>query len=77
MTLPWARTNPPSRISIQWVDGRYFDEAALLKEGYFKLDAAPVCLFEQSAMKVKAPGKTLIAIDDVIQQSTLMKQSMC
>ncbi|EFZ01949.1 hypothetical protein MAA_03178 [Metarhizium robertsii ARSEF 23] len=53
---------PSTRIPLQWVDGRYFDEKTMLNNGIHKLDTVPVCMFEASASKVDAPGKTLNSI---------------
>ncbi|CDM28464.1 hypothetical protein DTO013E5_1074 [Penicillium roqueforti] len=55
---------PSTRVPLQWVDADYFDEKAMLNDGEYKIDNAPVCLFEKSAYEVKAPGKTLNSISD-------------
>ncbi|RAL01362.1 uncharacterized protein BO80DRAFT_424911 [Aspergillus ibericus CBS 121593] len=60
-----ATQNPPSkRIPLQWVSGEYFDEAAMLNNGQYKIDNNPVCRFEASAHKVKAPEKSLNTTDN-------------
>ncbi|PWY91834.1 hypothetical protein BO94DRAFT_461712 [Aspergillus sclerotioniger CBS 115572] len=59
-----ATQNPPSkRIPLQWVSGEYFDEGTILNNGQYKIDNDPVCGFEASAHKVKAPGKSLNTTD--------------
>lgn len=57
---------PTKRTPLQWVDGRFFDERAMLNAGSFCDHYAPVTHFEISAWMVKPPGKTLNAVDDVI-----------
>ncbi|KAH2768779.1 hypothetical protein KXW60_005272 [Aspergillus fumigatus] len=62
------RTNelpPTKRIPLQWVDGQYFDEKAMSNNGEHKIDNVPVCQFEASAHKIKAPGKSLNTTSDV------------
>lgn len=59
-------TKPTTRIPLQWVDGKYFDEIAMFNNGSLKLDYAPCSGFEASAYKVKAPEKTLNAVDDTV-----------
>lgn len=56
-------TDPTSRIPLQWVDAQYFDEIAMLNNNIQKMDYGPVCAFEASASKIKAPAKTLNSID--------------
>lgn len=56
-------TGPTARIPLQWVDVRHFDETAMLNNNTHKTDHGPVCAFEASANKIKAPGKTLNSID--------------
>ncbi|KAJ6019880.1 hypothetical protein N7499_002988 [Penicillium canescens] len=50
---------PTMRVPLQWVDGKYFDEKAMLNNGERKIENVPVCPFETSAYKVKVPGKSL------------------
>ncbi|KAE8394997.1 hypothetical protein BDV23DRAFT_178987 [Aspergillus alliaceus] len=54
------------RVPLQWVGKEYFNEKLMLNDGKYKLDHVPVCFFEASAYKVKAPGKTLNAVDDKV-----------
>ncbi|OXN24561.1 hypothetical protein CDV57_05003 [Aspergillus fumigatus] len=61
------RTNelpPTKRIPLQWVYGQYFDEKAMSNNGEHKIDNVPVCQFEASAHKIKAPGKSLNTTSD-------------
>jgi hypothetical protein len=61
------RTNeipPTKRIPLQWVDDQYFDEKAMFNNGEYKIDNVPVCQFEASAHKIKAPGKSLNTTSD-------------
>lgn len=57
---------PMKRIPLQWVDARYFDEKAMMNNGSPKLDDMPVCGFEASAHKVKAPAKSLNETNDPV-----------
>jgi hypothetical protein len=54
-------TIPTSRIPLQWIDGKFLKERALLNNGVYKADNAPVCPFEESLHKVKPPKKSLNA----------------
>ncbi|KAL1849448.1 hypothetical protein Plec18170_007354 [Paecilomyces lecythidis] len=54
---------PTKRIPLQWVDGKYFDEETMFNNGVYKVDDQPICGFEASAYKVKAPAKSLNAVD--------------
>lgn len=62
-----AGDSPMKRIPLQWVAKEYFDEKAMLNHGKWKIDNTPACVFEASAYKVKAPEKTLRAIDDKVR----------
>lgn len=57
-----------TRIPLQWVDEKFFDENAMLNNGKEIDDApvGPVYGFEASAHKVKAPEKTLNVVDDEV-----------
>ncbi|RYO76717.1 hypothetical protein DL766_004165 [Monosporascus sp. MC13-8B] len=57
---------PTKRIPLQWVDARHFSEKAMFNGGKRKVDYIPVCGFEASVHKIKAPGKTLNAVDDSV-----------
>ncbi|RJE27178.1 hypothetical protein PHISCL_00531 [Aspergillus sclerotialis] len=57
---------PTKRIPLQWVDNQYFDEKLMLNDGKYKLDNTPVCIFEASVFKVRAPEKTLNTVDDKV-----------
>lgn len=54
-------TIPTSRIPLQWIDGKFLNERAMLNTGVYKADNVPVCPFEKSVHKVKAPEKSLNA----------------
>ncbi|XHF98559.1 hypothetical protein AWENTII_002108 [Aspergillus wentii] len=58
--------SPTTTIPLQWVSGRYFDEEAMLNYREAMIDNVPVCGFEASAYKVKAPEKSLNAIDETV-----------
>jgi copper oxidase (laccase) domain-containing protein len=66
-----TRTFPTKRISLQWVDGKDFNEQAMLNNGVHKIDNRPVCAFEASAYKVQPPGKSLNTIDEASFMSFL------
>ncbi|KAI0387045.1 hypothetical protein F5Y04DRAFT_275502 [Hypomontagnella monticulosa] len=51
------------RIPLQWIDSKYFDEAAIFNNGVYECDDKPVCEFEKSAYKVKAPEKSLNSVN--------------
>lgn len=55
-------SQPMKRISLQWVDARHFDVEARPNYGKHEIDDKPVCGFEASAQKAKAPGETLNAV---------------
>ncbi|KAF7133917.1 hypothetical protein CNMCM5793_005383 [Aspergillus hiratsukae] len=56
---------PPTKsIPLQWVDGKYFDAEAMFNNGQYKMDDEPVCEFEASVHKIKAPGKSLNTTSD-------------
>lgn len=63
---------PFKRVPLQWVDGACFDEQAMLNNGQHKIDHEPVGAFEASAYKIKAPGKTLNAVDDKVWENFLL-----
>lgn len=69
-------TDPDSRptwmIPLQWVDGRYFDEQAMLNNGVCKFDNVPVCPFEESVHKVKAPEKSLNTSEESVSRKFLL-----
>lgn len=52
-------TVPTSRTPLQWIDGRFLDEGAMLHNGNYKNDDRPVCGFEGSLCKIKVPEKSL------------------
>ncbi|KAM5433021.1 hypothetical protein MferCBS31731_007244 [Microsporum ferrugineum] len=68
---------PMKRIALQWVDAQYFDEKAMFNNGKVKIDNGPVCGFEASAYKVKAPGKTLNAANDMAASGKKIIQRNC
>ncbi|KAG9229470.1 hypothetical protein BJ875DRAFT_474749 [Amylocarpus encephaloides] len=68
---------PTMRIPLQWVDAKYFNEKAMLNDGKRKIDNAPVCDFEASAYKIKAPGKTLNVANDKVTSGKRITQRNC
>lgn len=52
-------------IPLQWIDGKYLDEEAMLNNGHRVDDDKPVGEFERSVHKVKPPGKSLNAVTSV------------
>lgn len=50
----------PTRIPLQWVNGEYFNQQAMLNGGVPKFDTSPTCAFEAQLKKVEAPGKSLV-----------------
>ncbi|KAE8311555.1 hypothetical protein BDV41DRAFT_565695 [Aspergillus transmontanensis] len=55
---------PSTRIPLQWIDGKFFDERAMMNNGVFTLDDVPICGFEASVYKVKAPEKSLNTVTE-------------
>ncbi|KAM0226692.1 hypothetical protein ACHAPO_012153 [Fusarium lateritium] len=53
-----ASPAPLHVIPLQWVDGKYFNDA-MLNNGIQELDNKPVCDFERSVYKVKPPAGSL------------------
>ncbi|OQE02684.1 hypothetical protein PENVUL_c039G00158 [Penicillium vulpinum] len=57
--------NPPlQRVPLQWIDGKYFDERAMLNNEVPIINDIPVCRFEATICKVKLPEKTPTAVAD-------------
>jgi hypothetical protein len=57
---------PTSRVPLQWVDAKYFDEKAMFNAGKYEVADVPVCGFEASAHKIKVPEKSLNAINEKV-----------
>ncbi|RGP67313.1 hypothetical protein FSPOR_6072 [Fusarium sporotrichioides] len=53
-----ASPRPLHIIPLQWVNGKYFNDA-MLNDGRQELDDKPVCDFERSVYKVKPPVGSL------------------
>ncbi|KAK2024032.1 hypothetical protein LX32DRAFT_570559 [Colletotrichum zoysiae] len=68
---------PTKRIPLQWVDAQHFDEKAMFNNGVDKIDTVPVCGFEASAHKAKAPEKTLNAIEEMTSKGKKISQKNC
>jgi len=64
LDLTATSTVPMKRVPLQWVSKDFFIEDAMFNYGTYKVDETPVCYFEASAHKVKAPEKTLRAVKD-------------
>ncbi|KAK1515400.1 hypothetical protein CPAR01_16738 [Colletotrichum paranaense] len=58
---------PSNRIALQWVNSFYFDETTMFNNGTYKVDTLPVCDFEASMHKAKAPEKTLNSVEDMVR----------
>lgn len=61
-----TNTRPTKRIPLQWIDARYINENAMCNNGLLKFDTVPVCLFEQSALTIEAPEKSLNSANDAV-----------
>ncbi|KAK2005650.1 hypothetical protein LZ32DRAFT_596812 [Colletotrichum eremochloae] len=68
---------PTERIPLQWVNAEYFDEKAMLNHGKQKIDTKPVCGFEISTHKAKAPEKTLNSAEDMTKRGRKITQKNC
>ncbi|KAK2035759.1 hypothetical protein LZ31DRAFT_511917 [Colletotrichum somersetense] len=68
---------PTKRTPLQWVDAQHFDMKAMLNNGKHKIDTVPVCGFEASAHKAKAPGKTLNSVEDMTKTGKKITQKNC
>lgn len=55
---------PTERIPLHWVDGEHFREDDMFNSGECKFDDKPSCPFEDGLYKVRAPEKSLNAVDD-------------
>ncbi|CAG8085585.1 unnamed protein product [Penicillium salamii] len=65
---------PTKRVPLQWVDGKYFDQNAMLNNGESKIDNKTVCRFEASAFEVKAPEKTLNVVGNAVRSDIISSQ---
>ncbi|KAF4976811.1 hypothetical protein FDECE_18428, partial [Fusarium decemcellulare] len=70
-------TKPTSRIPLQWIDPKYVNENVMRNNGIYKSDSAPVCGFEVSVHKVKAPEKSLSAAQANIVPKKRVVQRNC
>lgn len=62
-----ASAIPVSRIPLQWIDAKFVDERAMLNYGDYAMDSLPVCRFEESLNKTKAPQQRYSnAVDDKV-----------
>ncbi|UNI21191.1 hypothetical protein JDV02_007202 [Purpureocillium takamizusanense] len=68
---------PTTRIPLQYIDGRNVDERAMFNNGVSKIDDAPVCRFESSAYKIKAPEKSLHSAGTKAAPKTRVMQRDC
>ncbi|CAI7627874.1 unnamed protein product [Penicillium glandicola] len=68
---------PSTRVPLQWVDAKYFDGKAMLNNGKYKIDNAPVCRFEESVYRIKAPGKSLNTVSDGAKPGRKVIQRDC
>ena len=64
-------TKPSARIPLQWVHGEYFNEKEMFNNGTYVIDTEPVCQFEASVNKVKAPEKSLSASSAAVRPTPL------
>ncbi|KAK1987891.1 hypothetical protein LZ30DRAFT_745512 [Colletotrichum cereale] len=64
-------------MPLQWVDAQHLDEKAMLNHGKHKNDTVPVCGFEASVHKAKAPEKTLNSAEDMSKTSRNITQKDC
>lgn len=67
---------PTTRLPLQWVDGRYFDEEAMLNNGVEKFDNVPVCDFEKSASQVEVPGPSLNSASNAVNLDQLSPRKL-
>lgn len=55
------------RILLQWIDAKVINETAMGNNGVPTSTTVPVCSFEATAFKIKAPGKSLNSADDAVR----------
>lgn len=70
---------PTSRIPLQWVGGRLFDDGVggkMVFNGVGRVDVVPVCEFERSAGRVQVPGKSLNAVSEQVGPSLSLSCSL-
>ncbi|KAJ5360792.1 hypothetical protein N7517_009983 [Penicillium concentricum] len=68
---------PSTRVPLQWVEEKYFDEKAMLNDGEYKVDNTPVCRFESSVYEIEAPGKSLNTVSDGAKPGRKVIQRDC
>ncbi|CAG8908373.1 unnamed protein product [Penicillium egyptiacum] len=68
---------PSTRVPLQWVDMKYFDQKAMLNDGKYEIDHTPVCPFERSVYEIKAPGKSLNTVGDGTKPGRKVIQRDC
>ncbi|KAJ2984504.1 hypothetical protein NUW58_g6025 [Xylaria curta] len=77
LNLKLTSNRPSITIPLQWVNGKFFNEKAMLNNGTYILDNKPACTFEVSTYKAKPPTKSLSAVDDVVTRGRPVKQRNC
>lgn len=65
-------TIPLARIPLQWVDGKCFNKA-MFNNYVYVIDSVPVCQFERSASKTKAPEKSLNSATTKVRVSSVLQ----
>lgn len=61
-----ADKQPTAKIPLQWVDGEHFDEKTMFNNDQQIIDQIPSCGFEESVCKIKAPCKSLNAVNETV-----------
>ncbi|KAI0007311.1 hypothetical protein F4779DRAFT_592701 [Xylariaceae sp. FL0662B] len=69
--------DPIGDYDLRWVDGRFFDETAMFNDFEHKRDDKPLCGFEESVHKVKAPEKCLRPVHAAGAHTVGIKQKNC
>ncbi|CAG8233233.1 unnamed protein product [Penicillium salamii] len=68
---------PTKRIPLQWIDGEYCDEKAMLNNEVPIIEDKPVCRFEASICKVEGREKTPTAkVDAVVSRETIARRNL-
>ncbi|KAM4066121.1 hypothetical protein HRG_000269 [Hirsutella rhossiliensis] len=62
-----THNRPTTRIPLQWVNAKHFDEEAMFDRQ--RNDSIPVCAFEAGVYKVAAPGKSLNDVNDKARET--------
>jgi hypothetical protein len=67
---------PTTKTPLQWIDRKYIDDGKMLNHGIPIKDYSPVSEIEKSLFQVKAPGKTLNSVEDMVSFGVCSKMTL-